>query len=340
MAYSHLFQPLKIKKITLRNRIVMPPMVTNMMRDGVGEQALCWYAERAEGGVGLVIVEAVWVERFRDEAFQRQLRTLSDRIHQAGAAAAIQLFKRPMMNGEPVSISGENGQRQITPAELELIPQEFASAAKAAQEAGFDGAEIHGAHGFFLNQFFSPRTNKRTDAYGGSFEGRSRLGLDSVRAVRKAVSDDFLILYRHTPEETGTGGYTLDESVAFAQRLVQAGVDVLDISPSTRQHGAHAGLASDIKSAVDVPVIAVGGMNEPAQAESALANMCCDLCAIGRGLIADAYWVRKVKAGKENEIIRCVECNEGCFGRLRNGVPIGCTQNPESGNEYLKTLKA
>jgi len=311
-------------------------MVTNMLRRGVSEQALGWYAERAKGGVGLVIVEAVWVDRFSDERFARQLRSLSLKIHEAGAATAIQLFKRPMVGGKPVSICGEAGLRQITTEELAAIPGEFAAAAKAAQNAGFDGAEIHGAHGFFLNQFFSPKTNRRTDAYGGSLEGRSRLGLESARAARQAVGDDFLLFYRHTPEQGAPDGYTLSDSIAFCQKLVAAGVDVLDISPSTRRGSAHAGLAGAIKKAVSAPVIAVGGMNDPAAAEAALSNGSCDLCAIGRGLIADAHWVEKVKAGKEGDIIACEECNEGCFGRLRSGVPIGCMHNPESGNEYLR----
>ncbi len=336
MSYSRLFQPLPVKHLNVPNRIVMPPMVSNMLRDGVGPQALRWYEERAKGGVGLIIVEALWVERFRDSAFVRQLRALSDTIHNAGAVATVQLFKRPIVDGEPVSISGEGGVRPIAAAEIDRIPEDFAVAAKAAQEAGFDGAEIHGAHGFFLNQFFSPRSNRRTDAYGGSFEGRSRLGLDSARAVRKAVPGGFLLLYRHTPEESGKGGYSLTESVAFSRKLVEVGVDVLDISPSARSGADHAGLAGEIKKVVGVPLIAVGGMNVPSVAEAALANGKCDLCAIGRGLIADARWVEKVKAGREAEVIVCAECNEGCFGRLRSGVPIGCTQNPESGNEYLR----
>jgi len=336
MASRYLFKPLHVKHVNLRNRVVMPPMVSNMMREGVGEQALCWYAERAKGGVGLVIVEALWVERFTDETFVRQLRSLSGKIHVAGAAAAIQLFRRPIVGDEPVSISGEGGHRQITAEELARVPEEFATAAKAAKQAGFDGAEIHGAHGFFLNQFFSPKTNKRNDLYGGLLEGRSRLGLESARAARRAVGDDFLLLYRHTAEEGIPNGYSLTDSIAFCQKLAEAGVDVLDISPSTRRGGAHSGLAASIKKAVSVPVIAVGGMNDPEAAEASLSSRSCDLCAIGRGLIADAHWVQKVKAGKEGDIIVCEECNEGCFGRLRSGVPIGCTQNSESGNEYLR----
>ena len=339
MAYPHIFKPLRIKQVALRNRVVMPPMVTNMMLDGVSEQALWWYFERAKGGVGLVIVEALWVESFRKEAFRRELRGLSEKIHGAGAAAAVQLFKRPLAGGEHVSVCGEEGHRPITTEELASVPAEFAAAAKAVKEAGFDGAEIHGAHGFFLNQFFSPLTNQRPDGYGDSLDGRARLGLESARSVRQAVGDDFLLFYRHTPEETVKGGYSLTDSIAFCRRLVEAGVDVLDISPSTRQGGAHAGLAAEIKKAVRAPVIAVGGMNDPEDAEKALANGSCNLCAIGRGLIADAHWVEKLKAGKEDDIIVCEECNEGCFGRLRSGVPIGCTQNPDSGNEYSHAKK-
>jgi 2,4-dienoyl-CoA reductase (NADPH2) len=310
-------------------------MVTNM--DPATFRARCWYAERARGGVGLVIVEATRLHRFDEEGFGAALAKLTAAVHAQGTAIAIQLFAEPVgaaLSGRPaeaVSVSGGEGYRAITPEEIRTKVAAFARAAKICQEAGFDAVEPHGAHGFFLNQFFSPAHNQRQDEYGGHLEGRMRFGLEVVQAVREAVGPDFLILYRHTAQ---TNDYPLSDSQAFAPRLVEAGVNVLDISPSTAS--AHADLAAGIKSVVDVPVIAVGGMNDPDAAEAALAAQKCDLVAIGRGLIADAFWVEKVQQGRASEIIECVQCNEGCFGNLRSGKPIGCTQNPESGEEYLR----
>lgn len=327
--FPHLFEPLTWKGVTLRNRIVMPPMVTNM--DPATHRARCWYAERPRGGVGLVIVEATRLHRFEEAGFGEALAQLAAAVHAHGAAIAIQLFAEPQVGREAVSVSGGAGSRAITPPEIQGKVAAFARAAKVCQQAGFDGVEPHGAHGFFLNQFFSPDHNRRQDAYGGSLEGRMRFGLEVVQAVRQAVGPDFLLLYRHTAQ---TDGYPLSDSQIFARRLVQAGVDILDISPSTAS--AHADLAAAIKAVVEVPVIAVGGMNDPAAAEAALASKKCDLVAIGRGLIADPFWVEKVRQGRLSEILECVQCNEGCFGRLRSGQPIGCTQNPESGEEYLR----
>ncbi|HIE52877.1 MAG TPA: NADH:flavin oxidoreductase [Armatimonadetes bacterium] len=331
-SYSHLFAPLRVNHLTLRNRVVMPPMVTNF---GVTtERSRAWYAERARGGVGLIIVEATRLPFFDQPGFALGLRALAEAVHAEGATIAIQLFAPPQVNGEPVEVTGSETARGITREEIRALIDRFAEVAKVVQEAGFDAVEPHGAHGFFLNQFFSPRFNQREDEYGGDLVGRMRLGCEIVRRIREAVGPDYLILYRHTPEERAAGGYTLEESQTFAQELVRAGVNVLDISPSTEPDGEHAGLAAAIKSCVDVPVIAVGGMNDPEAAEAALRAGKCDLVAIGRGLIADPYWPEKVFSGRRAEIVACVECNEGCFGNLRQGVPIGCTQNPRAGLEY------
>jgi len=319
---------LTIDGLTLRNRVVMPPMVTNL--DVATDYGWTWYAERARGGVGLIIVEATRLPRFEEVGFEAALAQLVDGVHAEGAAVAIQLFAPPEVHGQKVAVTASEGLRGITKEEIQGLIRAFVHAAKACEAAGFDGVEPHGAHGFFLNQFFSPRTNRRTDEYGGSLEGRMRLGLEVVHALREAVSPDFKLLYRHTPEEAGENGYPLADSQEFAVRLEEAGVDLLDISPSTSPTSGHAGLADAIKEVVDIPVIAVGGMNDPARAEAALAAGKCDLVAIGRGLIADPFWVQKVQAGREDELIRCVECNEGCFGNLQRGRPVECVQRSEA----------
>jgi len=319
-----LFEPLEVKGITLRNRYVMPPMVNNM--GVVTPQAIAFYRERAKGGVGLVIVEATHVDRFSDSWFVNGLQHLTKAIHDEGVAIAIQLFHNNIFDNE------ETNPTCITKEQIARLKKKFVYAAQMAREASFDGVEPHGAHGFFLNQFFSPERNKRTDEYGGSLENRMRMGIEIVQAIKENTDPEMLMLYRHTPVSMG---YTLEESIKFTMELEKAGVDIMDISPSTDSKGEHAGLAEAIKAKLDIPVIAVGGMNDPEKARKALEDGKCDLVAVARGLIADPYLPKKVMEGKLDEIVECILCNEKCFGNLNKGIPISCTQNPNAGREYL-----
>ena len=320
--HAILFEPLQVRKWSLRNRIVCPPMVTN--RDIVGDDGIEWYRRIAHGGVALVIVEATRTTKFEDGTLNaRNLSRLAEAIKREGAVAAIQLFMAP--------VDGRNSPDELTKNDIRLSVERFKRAALICKEAGFDGVEPHGAHGFLLNQFFSRRTNHRTDEYGGSLENRMRLGLQIVQAIREAVGDDMLVLYRHTPKEYE--GYTVDESVEFAERLEEAGIDILDISPASEN--APADLAAPFKQAVQVPVIAVGKMARHARALEALREKRADLIAIGRGLIADPFWALKTKMGQLDKIIECCYCNEGCYGNLRSGNPIECVQHEELGELLL-----
>ncbi|MGQ9462070.1 MAG: oxidoreductase [Candidatus Fervidibacter sp.] len=320
--HAILFEPLQVRKWNLRNRIVCPPMVTN--RDILSEDGIKWYQRIAHGGVGLLIVEATRTTKFEDGTLDaKNLSRLAEAIKQEGAVAAIQLFMAP--------VDRKNSPDELTKSDIRLSVERFKKAALICKEAGFDGVEPHGAHGFLLNQFFSRRTNHRTDEYGGSLENRMRLGLQIVQEIREAVGDDMLILYRHTPKEYE--GYTLEESVEFAKRLEETGVEILDISPASKN--APADLAAPFKQSVNIPVIAVGKMSRHARAVEALREGRADLIAIGRGLIADPFWAIKTKTGQIDKIIECRYCNEGCYGNLRPGTPIECVQHAELGELLL-----
>ncbi len=331
--YPRLFSPLPLGRVVLRNRIVMPPMLTMMGANS--DRARTYYAERAKGGVGLIIVEGTGVQHFGDPAFVEGMAKLAEAIHTHGAAAMVQLVHGHRFAEEEVAVSATEEIRAATTEEVASIPPAFAAAARACEKAGFDGVEIHGAHGFFFNQFFSPRFNHREDQYGGSVTNRMRLGLETVQAIRAAVSADFLLFYRHTAAEYVEDGYDVAETLTFAPELQKAGVNVLDISPSSAPDPApHAELAAEVKRAVTIPVIAVGGMNDPEVAERTLREGKANLVALGRGLIADPQWPNKVKEGREAEIIQCIQDNEKCFGHLSQGIPISCTQNPRAGFEF------
>ena len=309
--YQEIFSTLQIKGLKLRNRVVAPPMV--QMRPIASPEGIAWYRRLSSGGAGLVIVEATSIQRFGRELTAAGLRPLVEAIHGEGAAAAIQLF--------PIPFAEESEPDQLSPEQIGEIVRQYGQAAGVCQEAGFDGVEPHGAHGFLLNQLFMPDKNHRADQYGGSLENRARLALEVVGQIRQTTNNDLLILYRHTPMGHE---YGIDESILLAQWLVDAGVDVLDISPA-RDDGI-ADLAEPFTSQLKIPVIAVGGMEDPAQAARALREKRCDLIAVGRQLIADAQWPRKVQEGRLTEISGCRKFDNGCHEDIANRRPVRCVQ--------------
>ena len=286
---SPLFEPLDVKGHTLRNRVVMPPMIAD--RGIVSRDGISWYGEHAAGGVALVIVEATPVTQFGHELSAENLRTLVEAIHDGGALAAVQLFPVSWTRGgvAPADLSQE---------EIEQIIGCFEIAAGVCAAAGFDGIEPHGAHGFLLNQFFSPAENARGDEFGGSLQNRMRVGIEVVRACRRGLGNDRLLLYRHTPVKQGS--YPVEDSLAFADRLVEEGVDILDISPASDR--APADLAQPFRR-FGVPVIGVGEMDEVERALEALTEGRADLIAVGRGLIADPLWPKKVQERRFDDIV-------------------------------------
>ena len=311
---ARLSSPLTVRAWTLRNRIVMPPMVT--VRDLAGPDGIEWYERHAAGGPGLVIVEATGIPRFTRDLPADRLRPLVTAIHRHGALAAIQLF--------PLDIGRNREVADLSGAEIDGIVAQYRVAARVCLEAGFDGVEPHGAHGYLLNRFFSPAHNPRTDAYGGSLANRMRLGLAIVRAIVAETGGRLLRLYRHTPVEKES--YGLDESLAFARELVAAGVDILDLSPSSDPEPGD--LAAPFVG-LGAPVIAVGSLDDPQRAAAVFAHGRADLVAIGRGLIADPDWPRKAQAGAWDKITACTRCNKKCFGNLKQRLPIACTQWPD-----------
>ena len=282
-------------------------------------EGLAWYKRLASGGAGLVIVEAMGIFDIAGQMTPDDLRPLVDIIHACGAKAAIQLTTGSL--GEKGSPLGDQGDpNEFTIERLDEIVAGFGEAAKICIAAGFDAVEPHGAHGYVINLFFMPEKNQRSDEYGGSLPNRCRLGVRVVESIKAAIGDDGKILYRHTPVQ---GGTTIAESLVLAEKLIAAGVDVLDISPARDEIPAD--LAAPFKEQFDVPVIAVQGMNDPDAAADALTAGRCDLVAIGRGIIADAQWPSKVADERFDDILKCAECNEGCYGGLKERKPVVCT---------------
>lgn len=310
-----MFQPLQVKNKTLRNRLIMPPMV--QLRHITSPEGISWYRERAQG-VALVIVEATSVNRFGKDLTIQTLKLLVDAVHEAGALIAIQLFPVTFDFPRTEPLPSPN---DFTLDDIATVIRGFQTATQMCAEAGFDGVEPHGAHNYPINQFFSPEENTRTDAYGGSRENRMRFALSIVRSVRHVIEkNDMLQLYRHTPVGKG---YGISESLEFAKALIREGVDMLDISPASAD--APADRAAPFKN-LGVPVIAVNELDEIDRALEVFSENRADLIAIGRGLIADPEWPLKVQAGRFDDIVQCMKCDEGCFGNLKLGEPVACIE--------------
>jgi NADPH2 dehydrogenase len=319
---SRLREPLTIGASTLRNRLVLPPMATSKARaDGsISDDLLEYYDEKSRGGaLGLAITEHCFISEqgrnrvgqpsVADDAMVDGLSALAGVFHGNGVPAVVQIShagaasvepEKPLVGPSEVATPIGSGRlpRALTDEEVADIPRQFAEAARRVMEAGFDGVELHSAHGYLLNQFFSPLTNRRTDRYGGSLENRIRLHIEVIHAVRDEVGSDFLLLLRLGARDYLEGGTVIDDSIEAALRFEEAGVDVLDITggltgyshPGTDEPGYFSELSAPIKAAISVPVILTGGVTEADQAESLLARGAADLIGVGRAILRDSAW--------------------------------------------------
>jgi 2,4-dienoyl-CoA reductase-like NADH-dependent reductase (Old Yellow Enzyme family) len=317
-----LLDPLKVKGFTLRNRIVLPPMHTGLATgDGAVTERLVDHYVRRSRALGLVIVEHSYV-RLDGRLSERQLgihvdqlvpglEKLSNSIHAAGATVVIQINHagREAMKAdglEPVAPSATEDARELTVEEIGSLAESFATAAERAVKSGFDGVEIHGAHGFLLDQFYSPLSNRRRDGYGGSLENRMRFPLEVVEKVKNRVCGR-LLLYRLGSVDLDPAGVHIEDSVSFAKRLEEAGVDIIDVSgglcgdrpigvqrrSGRDRQGYFIPQAQRIRRAVKVPVIGVGGVREPRYADRVVREGRVDLVAVGRELLRDPDWAAR-----------------------------------------------
>ncbi|MFW5796955.1 MAG: FAD-dependent oxidoreductase [Spirochaetota bacterium] len=375
-----LMEPIKVGTMNLKNRIVYPPIenLFNNADGSVSDELLAYYKERAQGGAGLIIVQnsnvdgkasrsAICQLSIHNHHMIAGLNRLAETIKENGAHAMIQLghggrqtspdSQPGIMDVAPSPIpSAAVGvvPRPLTRPEIVEIEDAFAAAAVRAQMAGFDGVEIHSAHGYLLYQFLSPLSNKRTDEYGGSFENRCRFALNIVHKVRNAVGKDFTVGFRFSGDEYVPGGVSAEEGVKYAKVIADTEmVDYIHVSAGTYEsmphlfpimyygHGHLRHLAEGVKKVVkNVPIISVGSYN-PRTAEEALQEGAADLIAMGRAMIADPQLPNKVAAGNLKDVRPCIYGNEGCITRIFSWLPIRCEVNPEMGRErYWKKTPA
>ena len=322
----YLLEPLQIKSLPLTNRLVMPPMATSKAEhDGkVSSAILAYYNEKTAGGhFSLVIVEHSFIQQagkasenqlsVADDSVIDGLKELAGVIHRNGAKAVMQInhagsaADQEITGAVPVGPSAVKNPRkggvpqELTKQEIGEIVAAFGAAACRVKQAGFDGVEIHSAHGYFLNQFFSPLTNRRTDEYGGDVLARIRIHLEVIAAVRAAVGPDFPILLRLGASDYVDGGTTAHDSQIAAKEFEEAGVNLLDISggfsgytiPGNNEQGYFAPLSAAVKEAVSIPVILTGGITEVQAAEQLLTLEKADLIGVGRAVLQDSLWAKK-----------------------------------------------
>lgn len=313
-----LLAPLKVKGLTLKNRVVMPPMQTGLANsEGVVTDNLIKHYVRRSKALGLLIVEHSYVslegklsERqvgIYDDSLVSGLEKLSSSVHATGTPVVIQInhagryASREITGMQPIAPSPNENARELQVEEIGALAEAFAMAAERAMRSGFDGVEVHGAHGFLLNQFFSPLTNRRRDNYGGPVKNRMRFPLEVVERVKETVGGR-LLLYRLGSDDLDPSGTRIEDSKKLAVKLEEAGVDIIDVSgglcgssPAELQgrQGYFIPQASRIKKVVDIPVIGVGGIREPEFGDRLIREGKIDLVAVGRQLLKDPNWAIK-----------------------------------------------
>jgi 2,4-dienoyl-CoA reductase-like NADH-dependent reductase (Old Yellow Enzyme family)/thioredoxin reductase len=373
IGFAALSNPFQIGNLKLNNRIVMPPMATNFAGpDGsVNERHIAYYVRRAQGGAGYITFEHTGVLQ-QGKAFpsmalidsDRQIpsfRKLTEAIHREGGKIVIQINHAgrqtsSAITGSPLVAPSaipcpvrKEGPVALSPEQIPKIVEAFALAAGRVKEAGADGVEIHMAHGYLLNQFLSPYSNKREDEYGGNAQRRMRAPIEVLKAVRHKVGLDFPIICRLSADEYIEEGLKLEASKEIAGALEKNGANALHISacvaasvylnqpPYYVEEGVFAHLAQGIKSVVNIPVITVGRIRTPELANRILEDKKADLVSMGRALIADPDLPAKAFDGRREDIIPCISCNR-CIVSIRKGA-LQCAVNPETGREGTFIVK-
>ncbi|QPJ84940.1 FAD-dependent oxidoreductase [Sarcina sp. JB2] len=363
--YQNIFNPLTVKNMTIKNRIVMTPMGTNYGEQN-GEMSFLhmdYYEQRAKGGVGLIIVENASIDSPQGSNGTTQLRIdhdnyiprlfkLCETVHSHGACIAVQINHAgasalsSRINMQPVSASnlpskkGGEIPRPLQKEEITAIVKKYGEAAKRAQVAGFDAVEIHAGHSYLISQFLSPTTNNRTDEFGGSKENRARFAKMVMDEVRSQVGPMFPIMIRISADELVEGGNTLEDTLELLEYFAEE-ADIIDVSAGLTgsiqyqidanylKDGWRSFMAKAVKEKFNKPVITTGNIRNPKIAEKILEDGDADLIGMGRGLIAEPEWVNKVESGREDELRKCISCNIGCAGhRIGINRPIRCTINP------------
>lgn len=361
--YNHLFQPLKLKHTTLKNRVIMGSMHTGLEESKNGHKKMAkFYGERAKGGVGLIVTGGIAPNfQGRVHPFASQLsfpwqvkhhKTVTDEVHKNGGKICLQILHTGRYAYHPLAIAPTNLKSPISPFKPRTISKieikktiwDFANCAKLAKKAGYDGVEIMGSEGYLINQFICKATNKRNDEYGGSYENRIRFALDVVRAVRKKAGKDFIIIFRLSMLDLVKDGSTWDEVVKLGKELETLGVDIINTGIGWHEarvptiatmvpRAAFAWVTEKFKPHVSIPVVTTNRINDPQVANDLIQSGGCDMVSMARPFLADPELLNKAMEDKADEINTCIGCNQACLDHIFKNQTCSCLVNPKACHE-------
>ncbi|MGR3501807.1 FAD-dependent oxidoreductase [Pseudaestuariivita sp.] len=366
-AYPHLFAPLDLGFTTLKNRVLMGSMHTGLEETKDWNRVAEFYAERARGGVALMVTGGMAPNKeggvfpgaaglYTDQDIANH-KVVTDRVHDAGGKIAMQILHAGRYAYSPDCVSASPVKSPISPFPPKELDEEgiekqiadYVTATVRAREAGYDGVEIMGSEGYFLNQFLVTHTNKRTDRWGSAYENRMRLPVEVVRRCREAVGDDFIIIYRLSMIDLIPNGSTWDEVVTLAKAIEGAGATILNtgigwhearvptIATSVPRR-AFTWVTKKLMGEVSIPLITSNRINMPDVAEGVLADGCADMVSMARPFLADAAFVQKAAEGRADEIAPCIACNQACLDHTFSGKLSSCLVNPRACHETELTL--
>jgi len=363
--YPQLFAPLDVGNVQLNNRVVMGSMHTGLEEAENGfERLAVYFAERAAGGVGMIITGGIAPNpeggagsKLQNAEEVEQHRLITDAVHAADPSVKICmqiLHAGPLANPTPVAPSpvksriARSEPTELDEAGIEKQLSDFATCARLAKEAGYDGVEIIASAGYLLSAFLVEKTNQRTDQWGGSYENRMRFPVEVMRRVREAVGDEFIVIYRVPGMDMLEGGMSWEEVVLLTKRVEEEGASIINCHFTWHEaaiptiatmvpRAAFASVNKRLREEINLPMIASNRINMPDVAEDVLTSGAADLVAMARPMLADAELVNKTAEGREDEINTCIACNQACLDHTFTGRPTSCLVNPRACRETLIT---
>ncbi len=363
LQYPHLFSPLDLGFTTLKNRILMGSMHTGLEEDKPDLKRLAaYFAERARGEAGLMVTGGVapnrlgWLSPFSAKmtthAEANRHRIVTDAVHAEGGKICLQILHAGRYGRHPFAVAPSNIKAPISPIKPWAMPgwlvrstiADFARSAALAREAGYDGVEIMGSEGYLINQFTAPRTNKRTDAWGGSLENRLRFPTEIMRAVRQKVGPDFIVIFRVSMLDLVEDGNTWDEVVVQAKAIEAAGATIINTGIGWHEarvptiatlvpRGAYAWVTQKMMGEVNIPLVTTNRINTPEKAEELLAGGFANMVSMARPFLADPEFARKAREGRAHHINTCIACNQACLDHVFRGKEASCLVNPRACRE-------
>ncbi|WP_291961879.1 NADPH-dependent 2,4-dienoyl-CoA reductase [Maribacter sp.] len=361
--YKHIFEPLDLGFTTLKNRILMGSMHTGLEEEKNGiEKIAAYYAERAKGGVGLIVTGGIspniqgWTgpfsARMSSEKHAKHHKVITDAVHKEGGKICMQILHAGRYGYHPFAVAPSAIKSPISPFKpfklkksgINRTIRDFVTSAKLSKQAGYDGVEIMGSEGYLINQFIVERTNKRTDNYGGSYENRMRLPIELVKQTREAVGKDFIIIYRLSMLDLVENGSSWQEVVALGKEIEKAGATIINTGIGWHEariptiatsvpRAAFTWVTKKMKEELSIPLITSNRINMPETAEQVLAEGHADMISMARPFLADPEWVIKAEADKADEINTCIGCNQACLDHVFQRKVASCLVNPRACHE-------